>query len=600
MKTIFMRALFCAFLSSYALSSHGQADEYLSNLKAPTAINRDLLPNTLNTKDLGSILKSWKNVYFSSGLYLSGNPVLHATGNNNFFIGRSAGNFTLTGSYNTGIGQNALSSLTSGAYNTAGGYGSLNANTSGDSNTAYGYRALYSNISGNQNTAIGFVALYTNNTGHENVAVGTQSLYYNLGGSFNTASGVRSLFHNTNGFENTASGYHAMYHNTLGFNNTATGYKALDQNIDGSENTAVGINALYYNQYGHKNTATGALALYKTTGGLNTANGYFSLDNNTEGNYNTALGAYTMEGNTIGYANTALGYAANVSAGDLSNGTAVGFGSLVTASNQVRIGNSAVTSIGGFVDWTDLPSDSRFKKNVLENVPGLEFIKQLRAVTYTVDVESINKRLAGNTARNSTGNKALDSIQSKALAEKSREVHTGFIAQEVELAAKKLHFDFNGVDAPKNTNDLYGLRYSKFVVPIVKAVQELSKIMEEKDAKIEALQKQLNEMKVMIAGIKNNSSSSSAGILPAASLGNNTPNPFAHSTSISYSLPKNYKKALLLITNQQGMLLKQVVLSGKDQGIVDLDADTLTAGVYNYSLIVDGATVVTKQMVMLK
>jgi hypothetical protein len=50
---------------------------------------------------------------------------------------------------------------------------------------------------------------------------------------------------------------------------------------------------------------------------------------------------------------------------------------------------------------------------------------------------------------------------------------TGFIAQEVELAAQNLGFEFSGVDAPKNSKDLYSLRYAEFVVPLVKAVQEL-------------------------------------------------------------------------------------------------------------------------------
>ena len=30
------------------------------------------------------------------------------------------------------------------------------------------------------------------------------------------------------------------------------------------------------------------------------------------------------------------------------------------------------------------------------------------------------------------------------------------------------------MDAPKNENDFYGLRYAEFVVPLVKAVQELN------------------------------------------------------------------------------------------------------------------------------
>jgi hypothetical protein len=53
----------------------------------------------------------------------------------------------------------------------------------------------------------------------------------------------------------------------------------------------------------------------------------------------------------------------------LTNSTAIGNTSRITASNQVRIGNSAVTSIGGYAGWSDI-SDGRFKKNIKENVPG--------------------------------------------------------------------------------------------------------------------------------------------------------------------------------------------------------------------------------------
>jgi len=38
-------------------------------------------------------------------------------------------------------------------------------------------------------------------------------------------------------------------------------------------------------------------------------------------------------------------------------------------------------------------------------------------------------------------------------------VRNGFIAQEVEAAAKKVGFDFDGVSTPENETDLYGIRY---------------------------------------------------------------------------------------------------------------------------------------------
>jgi hypothetical protein len=51
--------------------------------------------------------------------------------------------------------------------------------------------------------------------------------------------------------------------------------------------------------------------------------------------------------NTTGTNNTAIGDGADVSSGALTNATAIGYTTITTASNQVRIGNANVTSIGG-------------------------------------------------------------------------------------------------------------------------------------------------------------------------------------------------------------------------------------------------------------
>src|SRR5436305_14302626 len=85
--------------------------------------------------------------------------------------------------------------------------------------------------------------------------------------------------------------------------------------------------------------------------------------------------------------------------------------------------------------------------------------------------------------------------------------YSGFVAQEVEDAARKLNYDFSGVHKPANDKDVYGLSYAEFVVPLVKAVQELSKMNDVKDAKINDLQKQIDELKAMIlAGSTNKTS----------------------------------------------------------------------------------------------
>jgi trimeric autotransporter adhesin len=105
------------------------------------------------------------------------------------------------------------------------------------------------------------------------------------------------------------------------------------------------------------------------------------------------------------------------------------------------------------------------------------FIYALKPVTYNVDVVKQNEFLYQNyTPRyDSAGNL----INPKPFVENNTAIHTGFLAQDVEKAAKELGFEFDGVDAPKNASDYYGLRYGQFVVPLVQAVQELSKENEE-------------------------------------------------------------------------------------------------------------------------
>ena len=75
-------------------------------------------------------------------------------------------------------------------------------------------------------------------------------------------------------------------------------------------------------------------------------------------------------------------------------------------------------------------------------------------------------------AEGGAGDSTDDPMQ-MAMDAAGRMVHTGFIAQEVEAAAGKLHFDFSGVDKPAAPDGLYGLRYDNSVAPLVKAIQEV-------------------------------------------------------------------------------------------------------------------------------
>jgi hypothetical protein len=134
-----------------------------------------------------------------------------------------------------------------------------------------------------------------------------------------------------------------------------------------------------------------------------------------------------------------------------------------------------VSRIGGTVAWTNL-SDGRIKENVQEAVPGLSFISQLRPVTYTLNTrkqDDITMQAMPDSIKEKRMLSDADYLESSSI------VRTGFIAQEVEAAAQKVGFDFDGVSTPQNETDLYGIRYAEFVVPLVKAMQEQQEIIEQ-------------------------------------------------------------------------------------------------------------------------
>jgi hypothetical protein len=300
----------------------------------------------------------------TAGIIFKGaNRFIHNYGTAATFVGQDAGNLSLTGINNTGIGYQSLTNITTGQNNSATGYQSLYNNTSGNYNTATGSQALYNNTSGNNNTAngynslrnnttglnntaIGYSSLQNMTTGGTNVAIGSQALFNSTTASGNIGIGVNTLFNNTTGGSNTAVGMSVLYNNTTGTGNSAYGYNALYNNTTGQLNQAFGYLALNFNTTGIGNCAMGYVSLYNnSTGMLNVGNGYFSLFNNTTGTGNVGIGYNTLNTLTTGGNNTAIGYQANVAANNLTNTTAIGNGATATASNEIRLGNAAITSL---------------------------------------------------------------------------------------------------------------------------------------------------------------------------------------------------------------------------------------------------------------
>jgi trimeric autotransporter adhesin len=382
--------------------------------------------------------------------------------NNSF--GNRAMPTTVTGSGNNGFGSFALNKLTTGVNNVALGDSAMFSVTTGLNNVAIGSDALFTAVTATGNIAIGLQTL-KNTVSSENIAIGNLAANSNTIGSNILAIGAGALQDNQTTFTQLAIGNNALKSVTSGLENLAIGYNAGTTLGTASYNVLLGNYALSSATNSNQNTIVGHNAALAYTGSGNT--------NNTFVGYQTA---FTQTGGT---GNTFIGVSIDVApaSSSFSNSTGLGQGVLITASNQVRVGNTSVNSIGGQVGWTTF-SDERVKKDIREDIHGLDFIMRLRPVSYNYDPNSLYRLQTGIAKTGMEIDNPNTGVR-----------FSGFLAQEVEQAAIDAQYNFSGVDKPVNANTPYGIRYAEMVVPLVKAMQEMKLLIDKQQAEIEALKK---------------------------------------------------------------------------------------------------------------
>jgi len=239
---------------------------------------------------------------------------------------------------------------------------------------------------------------------------------------------------------------------------------------------------MYNSNSGFQNTGVGYQALYNTNFNYNVAVGTQALYNVTTGTagYNTAIGAFAGYTQPNQDRCTFLGYGSDAT-GNFTNATAIGFSASVNANNKVRIGSSAVTAVEGAAAYT--VSDARFKKNVQENVPGLDFINALRPVTYQYKAFEFDQFLQKDNPRQ------LASLKETDYAEANMMIHIGLIAQEVDQLIRSKGYKLSLVHTPGNPKDNYSIAYGELIPVLIKAIQE-------QQQRIEELKKEIDNLKL--------------------------------------------------------------------------------------------------------
>lgn len=395
----------------------------------------------------------------------------------NIVLNETCGNVSQTGDWNFLAGYNAGSNLTSGRENFIFGYSAGLSLTTGDENCFVGRYAGEGNTTGQSNIFLGYSAGRSNVNGRNNIFLGGQSGAGNISGVDNYFIGRESGFRSEHSNYGVAIGTQA--------HRDVRVFEGINYNI------AIGYRAYYGNNLegyssGNKNVALGSFSLEENfTGENNVAVGYKALQSNRYSSKCTYIGTNTSHSNIP---NNNFNY---------SNSAAFGYNSITNAGNKIRIGDQNITLIEGNVAFS-VGSDGRFKKNVTEDIPGLDFITLLRPVTYIWDVDSFQHHITSEMP---------DSIAeiyyptTEEIAHADTTVRTGFIAQEVDSVANSINYDFDGVYRPQNSTDNYSLSYSSFVPSLVKAIQEQQVIIESQEATIDSLTTQINQLTQALTGV---------------------------------------------------------------------------------------------------
>ena len=365
---------------------------------------------------------------------------------NNTAYGASAMDAITTGDNNVAIGEHALGALNTGADNVAIGYNAGSSGTSASYNTMIGRNAGAATSASSAITAVGYYAGAANTSATQNTFVGFNAGAGCVGGGYNTAIGHNALRQPDAETNNVAIGRLAMEGAVAGGEyNTCVGNNTLDALTSGDSNTALGYNAGTAVTTGSENVLVGQEAgIALTEGGNNVCVGEYTANNLTTGDYNT----------TLGNNNTTDGV-------DAQHQITIGYGIGSNGDNNFtfgKAGNRVYNNFSSNASWTR-SSDERKKQNIKDDNLGLDFINELRPVTF-------------QWKPSNEFPKEWDEYNEENQMDTDTVMH-GLIAQEVKSALDKAGIDtFGGWEQSKD--GMQNISREMFVFPLIKAVQELS------------------------------------------------------------------------------------------------------------------------------
>lgn len=590
--------------------------------------------------------------------HLAGNATM--TGHKNTYMGYSAGTATTIGSENTFIGNQAGLRDTSGGLNVFVGQCAGRDNLTGGNNTFIGHWAGSFSSDCYYNTAVGTYALgeqvYAPASGNDtyNTAVGAGSLDETNGGIQNCAIGTLSGYSNSTGNENVFVGDSAGFSNDTGSNNTFVGNSA-DANASGLTNaTAIGSGAIVTNVdnliLGDRYVSVG-VGLSGVSGGalakLHVRRDYADTRIQVDGPIGVKVETNDIgideHGPQISYGETidvtgdnAINYGlySNVAVATTNYG-----GYFITKDIEARdnIGVYGHSENGeyNYGVWGDAPSfsseNTTFNVGVYGTAPithsslgygawagyfdgdlgNTGTLFSLSDANIKTQIEPLSNAAEILSHLNSYSF-YFDTVQLSRVANVSSALQFGLMAQEVEAVAPNLVLN---TILPPQLDSIGQLISPIKPVKMVNYIGLIPLLVEgynKQQARIDSLVEIVSQLTTTGQRSNDSPNQNTQHLTTELSDGNaivldqNSPNPFAEQTKITWNIPTDNTEvgssfdAKLFFYNRAGTILKTVKIEVAGYGELIVYANNLSNGEYTYTLVVNGKVIDTKKMVKVK
>jgi len=298
--------------------------------------------------------------------------------------------------------------------------------------------------------------------------------------------------------------------------------------------------------------------------------------------------------------------------GPYGGGVAIGF----PFASQPQVGSADLLNINSGIEYLGqyFPSDTTIKRNVAYFNSGIKVIRQLRPVSYQYN--GLGGFDTGGT-------------------------YIGVIAQNLKRAGATYALRNEVIVKDTTTHDtanIFAIYGEAVMYTAINAIKEVDSVNTVQQNTIDSLRTNLKNLTISYDSVRsvflsyisclnslcgglgvtaphgngdgtsNNNTNPAlntqeitlSGSTGAPLLYQNVPNPFSVGTKINYYLPEGTMGANIVFYDTYGNMIKTVQLSQTGNGTLNITPDNLSNGIYSYSLIVNGAVIDTKKMLLQK